>query len=145
MKGLDDILIEKRLKSEFTARNNHPEYEAFIDRMVLTLDTGASRQKSKRDSELVSNQVSGKYQKKEPQLIKFLQKVIHHQFYSVSINYSVKICNLGSIMVYLLSFYRKLFQFSCLVVKQCIKLNFMSIKIILMLALVLLLFSGANK
>lgn len=43
--------------------------------MIIALKMGATRVKSKSDSQQVANQVSNQYQAKEPQLIKYLQKV----------------------------------------------------------------------
>lgn len=43
--------------------------------MNLALEMGAYRLKENNDSQLVSNQVSGKYQVKEPKLLKYMQKV----------------------------------------------------------------------
>lgn len=75
LEGLVDKLIKKALKFEFTANINQAEYKALISCMILALEMGASRLKAKSDSQLVSNQVSGKYQAKESHLIKYMQKV----------------------------------------------------------------------
>lgn len=71
----NDILIEQALKSDFTSNNNHAEYEAFIADMILSLEIWASILEAKSDSLLVSNEVSVKYQAKELELIKYLQKL----------------------------------------------------------------------
>lgn len=65
-------LIKHALKFKFTISNNHAEYESLIAGMILALETRASRLKAKGDCQLVANQVFGKYQAKEPQLIKYL-------------------------------------------------------------------------
>lgn len=56
-----DIVIEQALKFKFTDNNNQAEYKAPISGMILSLEMGATRLKAKSDSQLVINQVSGKY------------------------------------------------------------------------------------
>lgn len=63
------------LNFEFTANNNHVEYEALIAGMILALEMGVTRLKTKNESQWATNQVSGQFQAKEPQLIKYLYKV----------------------------------------------------------------------
>lgn len=50
LKGPGDILIEQALKLDFTTSNNQAEYEALIVGMILSLEMGASRLKTKTDS-----------------------------------------------------------------------------------------------
>lgn len=66
LEGPSNILIEQTLKFELTSNNNQVEYEALVVGMVLALEIGAFTLKDKRNSKLVSNQVSRKYQAKEP-------------------------------------------------------------------------------
>lgn len=61
LEGPNNILIEKSLKFEFKASNYQTEYGAFTVEMDLSLDTGASRLKAKRQSQLVANQITGEY------------------------------------------------------------------------------------
>lgn len=75
MEGPEDLLIDQELKFEFKSSSSQVEYEALIVDMVLDLEMGASRLKGKNNSQLATNQVSGQYQAKEPQLIKHLHKV----------------------------------------------------------------------
>lgn len=72
LEGSGDILIEQALKFKFTTNNNQADYEALIVGIILALEMGSPRLKAKTDSYLVANQVSGKYQDKEPQLIIYL-------------------------------------------------------------------------
>lgn len=51
------------------------KYGALIVGMILTLEMRTSKLKIKSDSYLVTIQVSEQYQAKEPQMIKYLQKV----------------------------------------------------------------------
>lgn len=69
------MLIKQTLKCEFKYSNSQAEYEAFIIDMVISLEMGASRLKANINSQLVANQVAGKYQAREPQLIKYLHNV----------------------------------------------------------------------
>ena len=75
LEGPGNILIEQALNFKFTVSNNQTEYEDLIARMILALEIGASKLKAKIDSQLISNQVFGKYQANDPQLIWHLQKV----------------------------------------------------------------------
>lgn len=61
LEGPNNILIEQSLKFEFKASNYQTEYGALIVEMDLSLDTGASRLKAKRKSQLVANQITGEY------------------------------------------------------------------------------------
>lgn len=77
LEGIEGILIKQELKFELKVSNNHAECKALITCMVLSLKIGALRLKAKRDSQLVSNQVLGEYQRKEKhQIFKFF-KVKH--------------------------------------------------------------------
>lgn len=57
--------------------------------MVLAIEIGAPRLKAKSDSQLVTNQVIGKYQAKESQLIKYIHKVqsLSTRFTSFEVEY----------------------------------------------------------
>lgn len=66
LEGPSNILLEQTLKFELTSNNNQVEYEALVVGMVLALEIGAFTLKDKRNSKFVSNQVSEKYQAKEP-------------------------------------------------------------------------------
>lgn len=64
LEGPEDLLIS--LKFELKASNNQAYYEALIFGMVLSLEVCASSLKAMSDSQLVANQVIGKYHIKEP-------------------------------------------------------------------------------
>lgn len=75
LEGLDDILIEQSLRFEFKASNNQAEYEALIAGMTLAQEMGAENLRAKSDSKLVTSQITGENQTKDPQLVKYLAKV----------------------------------------------------------------------
>ncbi|GAU44771.1 hypothetical protein TSUD_138830 [Trifolium subterraneum] len=75
LEGPDGVLIEKSLRFAFKASNNQAEYEALIAGMKLAREMEVQELKVKSDSQLVANQVSGKFQTKDPQLAKYLEKV----------------------------------------------------------------------
>ncbi|MCH79825.1 RNA-directed DNA polymerase (Reverse transcriptase) [Trifolium medium] len=62
------VLIEQSLRFAFKASNNQAEYEALIAGMKLAKEMEAKGLKAKSDSQLVTNQVSGEFQTKDPQL-----------------------------------------------------------------------------
>ncbi|GAU41232.1 hypothetical protein TSUD_280320, partial [Trifolium subterraneum] len=55
--------------------NNQAEYEALIAGMKLAREMEVEDLRAKSDSQLVTNQVAGEYQTKDPQLMKYLEKV----------------------------------------------------------------------
>jgi VCBS repeat-containing protein len=75
LEGPDGVMIEQSLRFAFKANNNQAEYEALIAGMKLTKEMEVTDLRAKRDSQLVTNQVSGEYQTKEPHLMKYLEKV----------------------------------------------------------------------
>ncbi|WJX58397.1 hypothetical protein P8452_43858 [Trifolium repens] len=75
LEGPDGVLIEQSLRFAFKASNNQAEYEALIAGMKLAKEMDITDLKAKSDSQLVRNQVSGEFQAKDPQLIKYLEKV----------------------------------------------------------------------
>jgi len=65
-------LIEQALRFAFKANNNQAEYEAFIVGMLLAKEMGAQSLLAKSDSLLVTVQVTGEYQAKDPQMVTYL-------------------------------------------------------------------------
>lgn len=61
-------LIEQSLHFAFRASNNQAEYEALIAGMLLAKKLGVKELTAKSDSLLVTGQVSGEYQAKDPLL-----------------------------------------------------------------------------
>jgi len=65
-------LIEQALRFAFKASNNQAEYEALITGMLLAKEMGAQSLLAKSDSLLVTGQVTGEYQAKDPQMAAYL-------------------------------------------------------------------------
>jgi len=66
LEGPDGLLIEQALQFAFKANNNQTEYEALIAGMMLAKEMGAKGLLAKSDSLLVTGQVTGEYQAKDP-------------------------------------------------------------------------------
>ncbi|GAU52027.1 hypothetical protein TSUD_418500, partial [Trifolium subterraneum] len=75
LEGPDGVLIEQSLRFAFKASNNQAEYEALIAGMRLAKEMEVADLRAKSDSQLVTSQVSGEFQAKDPQLIKYLEQV----------------------------------------------------------------------
>ncbi|RDY02343.1 hypothetical protein CR513_14206, partial [Mucuna pruriens] len=75
LEGPDGILIEQSLHFDFKASNNQAEYEALLAGMRLALEVEAKRLTVKSDSKLVTGQVNGEYQAKDPKLAKYWERV----------------------------------------------------------------------
>ena len=69
------MLIEQVLRFAFKASNNQVEYEALIAGMLLAKEMGAKGLIAKSDSLLVTGQVTGEYQVKDPQMVAYLEYV----------------------------------------------------------------------
>lgn len=72
----EGITIEHSLRLEFPSSNNQAEYEACIVGLFLAKELGATRVKVMTESQLVTSQINGQYQAKEPLLQKYLAKVL---------------------------------------------------------------------
>jgi len=68
-------LIEQALRFAFKASNNQAEYEALIAGILLAKEMGAQSLLAKSDSLLVTGQVTGEYQAKNPQMSAYLEYV----------------------------------------------------------------------
>jgi len=75
LEGTDGLLIEQFLRFSFKASNNQAEYETLIARMLLAKEMGAKGLLAKSDSLLVTCQVTGEYQAKDPQMAAYLEYV----------------------------------------------------------------------
>ena len=69
------MLIEQSLCFAFKASNNQAEYEALIAGMLLAREMGARSLMAKTDSLLVTGQVTGEFQAKDPQMAAYLEYV----------------------------------------------------------------------
>ena len=72
MEGSNGLLIEQALRFAFKANNNQAEYEALIAGMLLAKEMGARSLLAKSESLLVTGQVIGEYQAKDPQMAAYL-------------------------------------------------------------------------
>jgi len=75
LEGPNGVLIEQSLRFAFKASNNQAEYEALIAEMLLAKEMGARRLMAKTDSLLVTGQVTGEFQAKDPQMATYLEYV----------------------------------------------------------------------
>ncbi|XP_068474966.1 uncharacterized protein [Phaseolus vulgaris] len=75
LEGPNGVLIEQALRFAFKASNNQAEYEALIARMLLAKEMGSQSLLAKSDSQLVTGQVTGGYQEKDPQMAAYLRYV----------------------------------------------------------------------
>jgi len=75
LEGPDGLLIEQALRFSFKASNNQAEYEALIAGTLLAKEMGAKGLLAKGDSLLVTSQVTGEYQAKDPQIAAYLEYV----------------------------------------------------------------------
>ena len=66
LEGPNGLLIEQALRFAFKANNNQAEYEALIAGMLLAKKMGTQSLLVKSDSQLVTGQVIGEYQVKDP-------------------------------------------------------------------------------
>jgi len=69
------LLLEQALRFAFKANNNQAEYEALVVGMLLAKELGAQSLLVKSDSLLVTGQVTGEYQVKDPQMASYLRYV----------------------------------------------------------------------
>ncbi|XLT39608.1 hypothetical protein HN873_070900, partial [Arachis hypogaea] len=83
--GAGIILVDKRgtqievsLRFEFPASNNQAEYEALIAGLKLAKEVGATKVMIYSDSQVVTSQISGEYQEKDPNMKRYLEKTLEH-------------------------------------------------------------------
>ncbi|XP_068504094.1 uncharacterized protein [Phaseolus vulgaris] len=75
LEGPNGLLIEQAVHFAFKASNNQAEYEALIAGMLLAKEMGAQNLFVKSDSQLITGQVSGEFQAKDPQMAAYLRYV----------------------------------------------------------------------
>ncbi|RDX78446.1 Retrovirus-related Pol polyprotein from transposon 17.6, partial [Mucuna pruriens] len=71
LEGPNGILVEQSLHFDFKASNNQAKYEALLAGMKLALEIEAKKLIAKSDSKLITGQVNGEYQAKDPRLAKY--------------------------------------------------------------------------
>jgi len=72
LEGPNGLLIKQALRFTFKESNNQAEYEALIAGMLLAKEMGAWSLLAKSDSQLITGQVTGEYQAKDPQMAAYL-------------------------------------------------------------------------
>ncbi|XP_068498370.1 uncharacterized protein [Phaseolus vulgaris] len=77
LEGPNGVLIEQALRFAFKASNNQAEYDALIAGMLLAKEMGAQNLLVKSDSQLITGQVSGEFQAKDPQMAAYLSQDYH--------------------------------------------------------------------
>jgi len=75
LEGPNGVLIEQSLRFAFKANNNQAEHEALIAGILLAKEMGAKVLMAKSDSLLVTGQVTGEFQAKDPQMATYLEYV----------------------------------------------------------------------
>ncbi|XP_072087217.1 uncharacterized protein [Arachis hypogaea] len=69
------VIIEQSVRYEFPVSNNQAEYEALLAGLALAKDVGAKILEVNTDSQVVSSQINGDYQTRDPLLQQYLAKV----------------------------------------------------------------------
>ncbi|XP_020229889.1 uncharacterized protein LOC109810756 [Cajanus cajan] len=77
LEGPNDMMLELAIKFDFRATNNQAEYEALLAGLRLAKDVGVKKLRCCSDSKLMTEQVGGRYQTKEPQLQRYNLMVSH--------------------------------------------------------------------
>nr|XP_025611672.1 uncharacterized protein LOC112705026 [Arachis hypogaea] len=83
------VVYEQSIRFEFPISNNQAEYEALIGGLTLAAEVGARRLEICSDSQVVTSQVNGSYQAKDPLLLKYLEKVksLSQKFEEVTVHH----------------------------------------------------------
>ncbi|XP_072063918.1 uncharacterized protein [Arachis hypogaea] len=83
------VIYEQSTKFEFPVSNNQAEYEALLDGLTLAREVGATRLEVCSDSQVVTSQVNGSYQARDPLLQRYLEKVreLTRQFQEVTVQH----------------------------------------------------------
>ncbi|XP_015935317.1 uncharacterized protein LOC107461349 [Arachis duranensis] len=85
----DGVIYEQSTKFEFPVSNNQAEYKALLGGLTLAREVGATRLEVCSDSQVVTSQVNGSYQARDPLLQKYLEKVreLARQFQEVTVQH----------------------------------------------------------
>nr|XP_025678020.1 uncharacterized protein LOC112777850 [Arachis hypogaea] len=75
LENQDGITIEQSVRYEFPVSNNQAEYEALLAGLSLAQEVGAKILEVNTDSQVVSSQINGDYQTRDPLLQQYLAKV----------------------------------------------------------------------
>nr|XP_025635645.1 uncharacterized protein LOC112729699 [Arachis hypogaea] len=83
------VVYEQSIRFEFPVSNNQAEYKALVGGLTLAAEVGATRLEICSDSQVITSQVNGSYQAKDPLLQKYLEKVksLSQKFEEVTIHH----------------------------------------------------------
>nr|XP_025628821.1 uncharacterized protein LOC112722056 [Arachis hypogaea] len=83
------VIYEQSTKFDFPVSNNQAEYEALLGGLTLAREVGAARMEVCSDSQVVTSQVNGSYQARDPLLQKYLEKVreLTREFQEVTVQH----------------------------------------------------------
>jgi len=76
LEGLNGLLIEQALRFAIKASNNQAKYETLVAGILLAKEMGAQSLLVKSDTLLVTGQVMGEYQAKDPRMASYLKYVM---------------------------------------------------------------------
>ncbi|XP_057747805.1 uncharacterized protein LOC130966998 [Arachis stenosperma] len=74
----EETQVEVSLKFEFPTSNNQAEYEALIAGLKLAEEVGATKVVVFSDSQMVTSQINGEYQAKDPNMKRCLDKTFEY-------------------------------------------------------------------
>ncbi|XP_016182641.1 uncharacterized protein LOC107624718 [Arachis ipaensis] len=75
LESQNGVVIEQSVRYKFPVSNNQAEYEALLAGLALAREVGAKVLEVNTDSQVVSSQINGDYQTRDPLLQQYLAKV----------------------------------------------------------------------
>nr|XP_025638546.1 uncharacterized protein LOC112733717 [Arachis hypogaea] len=75
LESQNGVVIEQSVRYDFPVSNNQAEYEALLAGLTLASEVGAKVLEINTDSQVVSSQINGDYQTRDPLLQQYLGKV----------------------------------------------------------------------
>ncbi|XP_025664382.1 uncharacterized protein [Arachis hypogaea] len=89
LESQNGVVIEQSVRYDFPVSNNQAEYEALLAGLTLASKIGAKVLKINTDSQVVSSQINGDYQTRDPLLQQYLAKVnkLKEEFDQVTIQH----------------------------------------------------------
>ncbi|XP_020970102.1 uncharacterized protein LOC110268349 [Arachis ipaensis] len=75
LESQNGVVIEQSVRYDFPVSNNQAEYEALLAGLTLASEVGAKILEINTDSQVVSSQINGDYQTRDPLLQQYLAKV----------------------------------------------------------------------
>ncbi|XP_025628241.1 uncharacterized protein [Arachis hypogaea] len=92
LESQNGVVIEQSVRYEFPVSNNQAEYEALLAGLALAKEVGAKVLEINTDSQVVSSQINGDYQTRDPLLQQYVAKVnkLKEEFNHVTIRHVPK-------------------------------------------------------